>query len=69
LSVEAGLDLIQHPEVLSGHVMSDALVKQIADRGIVCAMLSNTSCISSLILAMRPSPLTLCSSVCFSSSA
>ena len=29
LSVEAGLDLIQHPEVLSGHVMSDALVKQI----------------------------------------
>ena len=42
LSVEAGLDLIQHPEILSGHVMSDALVKQIADRGIVCAMLSNT---------------------------
>ena len=42
LSVEAGLDLIQHPEILSGHVMSDALVKQITDRGIVCAMLSNT---------------------------
>lgn len=41
LSVEAGLDLIQHPEVLS-HAMSDELVKQIADRGIVCAMLSNT---------------------------
>ncbi len=41
LSVEAGLDLIQHPEVLS-HGMSDELVKQIVDRGIVCAMLSNT---------------------------
>ncbi len=41
LSVEAGLDLIQHPEVLS-HAMSDELVKQIADRGIVCAILSNT---------------------------
>ena len=41
LSVEAGLDLIQHPEVLS-HEISDALVGQIADRGIVCAMLSNT---------------------------
>jgi imidazolonepropionase-like amidohydrolase len=41
LSVEAGLDLIQHPEVLS-HEMSDALVGQIVERGIVCAMLSNT---------------------------
>ncbi len=41
LSVEAGLDLIQHPEVLPS-VMSDALVAEIVDRGIVCAMLSNT---------------------------
>ncbi|MYB07843.1 MAG: amidohydrolase family protein [Gemmatimonadetes bacterium] len=41
MSVEAGLDLIQHPEVLTAE-MSDALVKEIADRGIVCSMLTNT---------------------------
>ncbi len=41
LSVRAGLDLIQHPEVLTEET-PDALVKEIADRGIVCAMLSNT---------------------------
>ena len=41
MSVEAGLDLIQHPEVLTAE-MSDALVAEIAKRGIVCAMLSNT---------------------------
>ncbi len=42
LSVEAGIDLIQHPEVLADREISDALVKQIADRGIVCSMLVNT---------------------------
>ena len=41
MSVRAGLDLIQHPEVLTEET-PDALVKEIADRGIVCAMLSNT---------------------------
>lgn len=41
LSVRAGLDLIQHPEALTGE-MPDALVAEIAHRGIVCAMLSNT---------------------------
>ncbi|MDA0312047.1 MAG: amidohydrolase family protein [Gemmatimonadetes bacterium] len=41
MSVEAGIDLIQHPEVLS-HVMSDALAEDIARRGTICAMLSNT---------------------------
>ncbi len=41
MSVEAGLDLIQHPEVLTAE-MSDALVAEIAERGIVCAMLTNT---------------------------
>ena len=41
MSVEAGLDPIQHPEVLTAE-MSDALVKEIADRGIVCSMLTNT---------------------------
>ena len=41
MSVRAGLDLIQHPEVLTKE-MPDALAQEIADRGIVCAMLSNT---------------------------
>lgn len=42
LSVEAGIDLIQHPEVLAGREMSDALVAQIREREIVCSMLTNT---------------------------
>ncbi len=42
LSVEAGIDLIQHPEVLGGREISDALVGQIRDRGTVCSMLVNT---------------------------
>ena len=41
MSVEAGIDLIQHPEVLPA-VISDKLAAEIAERGIVCAMLSNT---------------------------
>jgi imidazolonepropionase-like amidohydrolase len=41
ISVEAGIDLIQHPEVLPS-VMSDALAEDIARRGTICAMLSNT---------------------------
>ncbi|MDH3734892.1 MAG: amidohydrolase family protein, partial [Gemmatimonadota bacterium] len=42
LSVEAGIDLIQHPEVLAGRPMSDELVEQIRERGIICSMLVNT---------------------------
>lgn len=42
LSVEAGIDLIQHPEVLANREISDALVAQIRERGIVCSMLVNT---------------------------
>jgi imidazolonepropionase-like amidohydrolase len=42
LSVEAGIDLIQHPEVLDNRDYSDALVKQITDRKIICSMLVNT---------------------------
>lgn len=42
LSVEAGIDLIQHPEVLAGRELSDALVTQIREREIVCSMLVNT---------------------------
>jgi imidazolonepropionase-like amidohydrolase len=41
LSVEAGIDLIQHPEVLDREY-SDALVKQIVDRNVICSMLVNT---------------------------
>ena len=42
LSVEAGIDLIQHPEVLDNREYSDALVKQIVDRNVICSMLVNT---------------------------
>jgi imidazolonepropionase-like amidohydrolase len=42
LSVEAGIDLIQHPELLGPREMPDALVKMIAERKIVCSMLANT---------------------------
>jgi imidazolonepropionase-like amidohydrolase len=42
ISVEAGIDLIQHPELLGPREMPDWLVKSIADKKIVCSMLSNT---------------------------
>ncbi len=42
LSVEAGIDLIQHPEILTPRQMPDWLAQMIVDRGIVCSMLSNT---------------------------
>lgn len=41
ISVEAGIDLIQHPGVLSSD-MSDELIEMIVEREIVCAFLSNT---------------------------
>jgi imidazolonepropionase-like amidohydrolase len=41
ISVLAGIDLIQHPEVLSTE-MPDELINEIAERRIVGAMLSNT---------------------------
>lgn len=41
LSIEAGIDLIQHPEHTS-RVLPDELVQMIKERNIVCAMLSNT---------------------------
>ncbi len=40
--MEAGIDLIQHPELLGPREMPDALVKMIVDRKIVCSMLANT---------------------------
>lgn len=41
LSILAGIDLIQHPEVLPDTI-SDNLVRLIRDRNVMCAMLSNT---------------------------
>ena len=42
LAVEAGIDLIQHPEVIAGREYSDELVAQIRERGVICSMLVNT---------------------------
>ena len=41
VSLLAGVDLVQHPEVLDVSI-SDDLVKMFVERGIVCGMLSNT---------------------------
>lgn len=41
MSVEAGIDLIQHPEH-STRVLPDELIQMIKERNIICAMLSNT---------------------------
>jgi imidazolonepropionase-like amidohydrolase len=42
MSIDAGIDLIQHPELLGPREMPDSLVKAIVDKKIVCSMLSNT---------------------------
>ena len=42
LSIEAGIDLIQHPEVLANRELSDDLVREIRERKIICSMLVNT---------------------------
>ena len=42
LSVEAGIDGIQHPEMLGPRELPDALVRTIVERRIVCNMLVNT---------------------------
>jgi imidazolonepropionase-like amidohydrolase len=42
LSVLAGIDLIQHPEVLGSRELPDDLVRTIVERRIVCSMLVNT---------------------------
>jgi imidazolonepropionase-like amidohydrolase len=48
LAIEAGIDLIQHPEIImpgtpdSGQGMPDELVAAIVDRGIVCSMLTSS---------------------------
>jgi imidazolonepropionase-like amidohydrolase len=42
MSIAAGIDLIQHPEVLTPRQMPDDLARLIADRKIICSVLSNT---------------------------
>ena len=42
MSVLAGIDLIQHPEILGPREMPDLLVQMIVQRKIICSMLSNT---------------------------
>lgn len=41
LSILAGVDLIQHPEVVAMREISDELVNLIVDRGIICSLLPN----------------------------
>ena len=41
LSIAAGIDLIQHPEVLTPREMPDDLARLIAERKIICSVLSN----------------------------
>ena len=38
----AGIDLIQHPELLGPRELPDSLVRAIVERKIICSMLSNT---------------------------
>jgi imidazolonepropionase-like amidohydrolase len=42
LSIEAGIDLIQHPEVMTPREMPDDLIRTIKDRGITGSMLVST---------------------------
>jgi imidazolonepropionase-like amidohydrolase len=42
MSIDAGIDLIQHPELLGPREMPDTLVRMIVDRKIICSMLTNT---------------------------
>lgn len=42
LSIAAGIDLIQHPELLTPREMPDDLAKLISDRKIICSMLVST---------------------------
>jgi len=42
MSVDAGIDLIQHPELLGPRELPDALVRTIVARKVICSMLANT---------------------------
>ena len=41
MAIEAGIDLIQHPESLAEKPMSDELVNEILARGITCSVIAN----------------------------
>ena len=42
LSIQAGIDLIQHPELMTPRELPDDLVRLIHDRNIICSMLAST---------------------------
>jgi imidazolonepropionase-like amidohydrolase len=42
LSIEAGIDGIQHPELVDGADLADDLIARIGDKQIICSMLVNT---------------------------
>src|SRR3954471_14539726 len=42
VSIAAGIDGIQHPELLDGRAIPDDLIKVIVDRGLNCSMLAST---------------------------
>jgi imidazolonepropionase-like amidohydrolase len=42
VSIAAGIDGIQHPELLDGRALPEDLVKTIVDRGLNCSMLAST---------------------------
>jgi imidazolonepropionase-like amidohydrolase len=42
LSIDAGIDLIQHPELLGNRELPETLVRKIVDRKIICSMLVST---------------------------
>jgi imidazolonepropionase-like amidohydrolase len=42
LAIDAGIDLIQHPETLGTRELPDALVRAIVERKIICSMVANT---------------------------
>lgn len=42
LSIEAGIDGIQHPEIVDGAELSEEVIRQVRDRQIYCSMLVNT---------------------------
>ena len=41
LAIEAGVDLVQHPEVLGNREITDQLIEMLVDRGVICSMLVN----------------------------
>jgi len=42
LSIEAGVDLVQHPEIVEPRRITDALVTMFRERDVICSMLVNT---------------------------